>query len=553
MLLGHSMGCKVIHYFSLWVVNNPPATSPVAGSGRAWLHKFLHALLPVGGPFLGARKSFRAILSGDDMGLGTFLNLKEYFTLSRRLSGGVFLLPEGPLKRSSTFDPIYVKQEGVLLLEVVDLKITSRSFKETTKLSLTVEHEKQTKSFKRDKNKCETTIGKVDPATATGVTRYSMHSFFQFTTNTRVVGDQFPDIFTITLKQGKDEVLGTFTTTLNEFYADATAGSRAAAATEPAGFDYLALTREMAQSINCINRDKNLQHYNDVFVGGEAVEWLRRWLSKHHGHAQAPHSQSAGGDPAVEIFQQLLNANLCSQAEDGLPQPLNSFCFYRFDAEKLDGNYKEKFSSASTTVERVVQLKTTNGKPSIFNITLKGVFEPVTKPNKKSHHRKPRVEEDYDSKPMLQMLSRHGAEDSVKWREEFYLHDPNYLLSGAMLKAPPCKRVFHVYGVNLDTEWSYVYKSKDAMEIKRRGVASLGLELDSDAHLIDKNFKIEKGIIFETPKSPQVSQSVGEDAVRRSGDGTVPYQSLRYSKSWNSNKCLSQVTPSHPNTPTHLL
>jgi hypothetical protein len=98
------MGAKIIHYFACWVVQvprrrrgrrrrrwhpwrpapspnlagravqHPPASSPVEGDGGSWLGKHLHGLLPVGGPFLGARKSYRAVLSGEDMGIGQFLN-----------------------------------------------------------------------------------------------------------------------------------------------------------------------------------------------------------------------------------------------------------------------------------------------------------------------------------------------------------------------------------------------------------------------------------------------------------------------------------------------
>ena len=34
-------------------------------------------MLPVAGPFLGARKSYRAVLSGEDFGLGSFLQSDE--------------------------------------------------------------------------------------------------------------------------------------------------------------------------------------------------------------------------------------------------------------------------------------------------------------------------------------------------------------------------------------------------------------------------------------------------------------------------------------------
>ena len=56
VLLGHSMGCKIIHYFSWWVARNPPLHSPTLRSGKSWLHKYLHALLPIGGPVRTLRR-----------------------------------------------------------------------------------------------------------------------------------------------------------------------------------------------------------------------------------------------------------------------------------------------------------------------------------------------------------------------------------------------------------------------------------------------------------------------------------------------------------------
>jgi hypothetical protein len=47
--------------------------------------------------------------------------------------------------------------------------------------------------------------------------------------------------------------------------------------------------------------------------------------------------------------------------------------------------------------------------------------------------------------------------------------------------------------------------------------------------------------VFETEATPQRSIDAPEEVVRRSGDGTVPYQSLRYSRSWASAGCLSQA------------
>ena len=104
VLLGHSMGCKVAHYFLNWVLRHgafprtPPAAHPSSGSGssantpprqslsrsdqrpaeaavlsgaereaqaRLWIAEHVHTFLAVGGPFLGAFKALRAQLSGE--------------------------------------------------------------------------------------------------------------------------------------------------------------------------------------------------------------------------------------------------------------------------------------------------------------------------------------------------------------------------------------------------------------------------------------------------------------------------------------------------------
>ena len=69
MLLGHSMGCKMGHYFPNWVINNGEKSAGLTDP-QAWLDKHVFSLYAVGGPFLGARAGLKAVLSGDDMGIG---------------------------------------------------------------------------------------------------------------------------------------------------------------------------------------------------------------------------------------------------------------------------------------------------------------------------------------------------------------------------------------------------------------------------------------------------------------------------------------------------
>jgi hypothetical protein len=48
----------------------------------------------------------------------------------------------------------------------------------------------------------------------------------------------------------------------------------------------------------------------------------------------------------------------------------------------------------------------------------------------------------------------------VHWRRKYFADDPSYLKGGAVLKAPPVRRVFHIFGVDLATEFAYLYRHK---------------------------------------------------------------------------------------------
>jgi hypothetical protein len=61
-----------------------------------------------------------------------------------------------------------------------------------------------------------------------------------------------------------------------------------------------------------------------------------------------------------------------------------------------------------------------------------------------------------------------------------------------VFKAPPLKRMMHVYGTGLHTHWSFIYRSLHGVEIKEDGPCSLGIELDSDADQSgDRNYKLK--------------------------------------------------------------
>ncbi|KAL3910450.1 MAG: hypothetical protein SGARI_002120, partial [Bacillariaceae sp.] len=81
VLLCHSMGAKVGEYFLRWVYQNDPI----------WTETYVHTYFPVGGAHLGAPKALRSMLTGDRMGLDTFLSLSDALHFGRSLGSGIGL------------------------------------------------------------------------------------------------------------------------------------------------------------------------------------------------------------------------------------------------------------------------------------------------------------------------------------------------------------------------------------------------------------------------------------------------------------------------------
>jgi hypothetical protein len=106
VLLCHSLGCKVGHYFLNFAKRQ---------QGQAWLNKYIHTYMPVGAPHLGAPTAVRSPVSGEKMGLEAFLTNEEALIFGRSLGSGPWLFPS-LLPPSATTSAI-VKKQGMLTIE----------------------------------------------------------------------------------------------------------------------------------------------------------------------------------------------------------------------------------------------------------------------------------------------------------------------------------------------------------------------------------------------------------------------------------------------------
>jgi hypothetical protein len=106
VLMGHSMGNRVIQYFLNWVLHTDPT------NGRKWISNngtqhtscmvddhtgvvtlnaergtddTVHTFIAVGAPWLGASKTIRALATGEKFGLDAFLSDSEAITFGHRI------------------------------------------------------------------------------------------------------------------------------------------------------------------------------------------------------------------------------------------------------------------------------------------------------------------------------------------------------------------------------------------------------------------------------------------------------------------------------------
>jgi hypothetical protein len=73
----------------------------------------------------------------------------------------------------------------------------------------------------------------------------------------------------------------------------------------------------------------------------------------------------------------------------------------------------------------------------------------------------------YTARDPKRLLAEQGCEHMVRLAE-LYDRDPYFKGSHqAFLHPPPCRRLFHVYGTNLDTEIAYLYRYRHGIELEQ--------------------------------------------------------------------------------------
>ena len=143
----------------------------------------------------------------------------------------------------------------------------------------------------------------------------------------------------------------------------------------------------------------------------------------------------------------------------------------------------------------------------------------------------------YNSSCGNRLLEMEGLYDAIGLVEDTYSNDPMGPNSLSAYHAPPVKKVTAIFGINLNTEVSGVYKRSPSVRISmsstRHKVQQMFV-LDKDARLSKKGHSkhlcIDGGVIYETKNTPQ--DIIGGGTEKKSGDGTVAYWSLQHVRKW---------------------
>ncbi|KAL3937493.1 MAG: hypothetical protein SGARI_002102 [Bacillariaceae sp.] len=468
ILIGHSMGCKCAHYFLNFCEQN---------GGQKWIDKYIHTYMPIGAPHLGAPKALRSSISGDKMGLDTFLNDEEALVLGRSFGSGPWLLPselpdgvpascyirphgvlEVTFTHSVNATPFVDKREHVNRPKRYQLQIVARGFHDDSSEEHTV----------------RTPFHSINSDLGTDTVAFK--DTLSFATNP------------IPLQGARLQIL------LQE-------PGLAAAKKEKQQKKFNPFTCALCVFCIClwplicickIFKCITFGAFRGAMLAADAVA-----KSTGSGSTLA-FSESIKVPPSVWKGKEVTIKVPMYHAADYGAEEGSCCCTYAVEPRTIDVYVKLKW-------------KPFDSKKS-FRRRCSFICEPSTNA---PHLPVKRSGRDYHEFPGYDLMEREGLAHMLSFVKNAYDEDDLGPRTISSEDPPPIKRIHAIYGVNLPTEVGAIYKRKDTCESEHR-LASL-YKPDKKA-FIAKNtgYSIAGGVLMETPKT---KQSVDKNR-QVSGDGT---------------------------------
>jgi len=479
VVVAHSMGNRIFQLFLRWVNE----------IDSSWIDENIHAHMALGAPFLGAPKSVRGLLSGDALGLESFLLMQEALVWNRRTGSLCTLLPICP-----HFFPqqiLNVKKKSIQFIP----QVVADSPKQNDNAATVFRNLNDVNEYPAWYTKI---IGNWDDVGCKLLPlspHYLKGKWIQDTQKSdsmegfqRAIRDS---------KGMRSKLVETSEKGINFLFKFKNSDSLQAKATLH-GFTARKFSVPFTQSFNPTSA-KLPEDYSWFDKNGTIL------CSKNH--------------------RKWVNLFICFRLnEKGLLQGRIVICPHRIEEDM-------KLTVFTLYWTKDINNSLTNAENKLFLNT-------------------PSVGKYY--LPNIYSLLQFRAPDISNIFEEYYINCSLYLNLNSksqlpnnsedkitdipILQPPPVENLWSIYGTGLDTEVSYYYKVSPSGEFE--------FDFRADQHSRKKTdvnpagLKLKEGIGYETVNTIQ------RDDIPNSGDGTVPYASLSFANHWKNELA-------DPNSPIH--
>ena len=527
ILLCHSLGTKTCHYFINFCLLH---------KGRDWIDQHIHTYMPVGGPHLGAPKAIRSVITGDKMGLDTFLSNEEALSMGRSLGSGPWLFPTCLPKNVPSC--VYFRPQGVLEITVLGSVDTTRlvqkrtTFTKPNKYHLCI-------TLIGDRNSKRQVSTKFVNANSDSVD-FSSEKIY-FATNQYPIRD--------TMKERLIQVV---------LY-------------EPG----ISIAKKEIDDNRCNPLICCLKCITCIWICDFIYHFLKFWsciLIQSITLSADLVLSGSGASATLAISDkhflshsvwngQTSTANITLKHKDDINRYEGGccccFCCYccrtlvqpRTTVVKIQMQwipYEETLKAdriCSAIATPTVEPSTLRVSGDVEQGQIGDNAPSTTNPSSKAANKRiviQRKKETYQEFSGYDIIHREGLDSILHVVKDVY--DSDHVELGPRTKssfdAPPVRRVHAIYGINLPTEVGAIYKRKDTClsddRIKNLYKLDTGAELASRCPQND-GYIVKNGILLETKNTKQPEEKGSERQV--SGDGTVPYWSLQHVKTWQGPFC----------------
>jgi len=541
VLVCHSMGCRICHYFLNFALESP-------NGGQAWLDEHIHTYMPVGAPHLGAPKALRGIVDGDKMGLDAFVSDEEGLILGRSLGSALFLLPHLLPSRNAAPNVI-LRTEGALAVTVSPIdcrEVLDELGSGTPKIQLQIKYGDKVLR-----------TGFQQPVGENLTIHFSQTFVFPAPPILPLSSEGGLDTLTISLLQpGLDKAAKAAYKKLDRYSCTA---------------PLVWIANYVVVMLKFILFGTYL-FFRRVFRG-----------SPEEARGDLPGVQDIF-DAADDTTAKLASSILAESAERHLSNVLAGDHEAKFEIDVMKKGRRSYFRHQSVSVSCELHFANPISKSREIDSVCSAIAKPINPARDMARHGlkdttdgclvTSKKDEHVQYEPTAggkSLLFGEGMNYIFDVMKDNYDSDPLGPRTRSAKDPPPVKRVKAIYGVNLPTEVGAVYRR--ASLFLESGKLQRLHELDKSATM-KKNkdaYKIQNGIIMELKTSPQVivGPNLAEDRtynhsdavlspprsvlpvrlfnsqasevkehltegelVLRCGDGTVPYWSLQHCRTW---------------------